>query len=395
MTSEERHEQRYQRRKFARQLKKQSRADSLGSLDFLYCYTKLFKYGLHSCRDVRWKCSVQEFEMSLFSGTAARRRKILNGTWRPDNYVHFLINERGKTRPIDAPRVQDRQVNKLYTKEVLLPLYLPDMIWNNGASLEGKGFKFSQDQLTKELRHHMNKYGINGKIILLDFHHFFPQADHQIIYNRHARLILNNEIKDFGDLIIRYSPKDIGLPLGIETSQAEMIAYPSPLDNFIKCQLGLHGAGHYMDDYIILVPPDRDAREILHQIQQKALELKLEINHGKTQIIPFGKKFRYCKTQWQILSTGRILRHCNKTTFARDKRKFYCFSNKVYLGEMTYERLYGAVNAMLAYFENYQNHNKLIQLRTLFHCLFGFFPDGIEEFRRRDRLNEILMLQEI
>ena len=53
MTSEDRKEARYIRRRDARQKKKQDRADVIGSLDFLFKYHKLFKYGLHSCREVR------------------------------------------------------------------------------------------------------------------------------------------------------------------------------------------------------------------------------------------------------------------------------------------------------------------------------------------------------
>ena len=47
----------------------------------------------------------------------------MEGRWVPGAYVHFTLSERGKTRPIDAPRIQDRQVHKVFTKKVLLSLY--------------------------------------------------------------------------------------------------------------------------------------------------------------------------------------------------------------------------------------------------------------------------------
>lgn len=53
MTSSERKELRYYRRKEARQKRKQSRADAIGSLDFIFSYHNLFKYGLDSCKNVR------------------------------------------------------------------------------------------------------------------------------------------------------------------------------------------------------------------------------------------------------------------------------------------------------------------------------------------------------
>ena len=174
---------------------------------------------------------------------------------KPCPYVHFVISERGKTRPIDAPRIQDRQIHKVYTKKVLLPLYLPDMIWNNGASLPGKGFHFSKRLLREDLHYHFKRYGRNGNIILLDCKQFFPSASHRIIYARHDKLIHDYDLRKLGDDIVASSTGDKGMPLGVEPSQAEMIAFPSPLDNYIKCQLSIKCAGHYMDDYY------KDARE--------------------------------------------------------------------------------------------------------------------------------------
>jgi len=130
------------------------------------------------------------------------------------------------------------------------------MIYNNGASLPGKGFDFSRKILMKELREHFRKYGNNGKIILLDFKKFFPSVSHQELFKRHKDIIFDKQIRIFADNIVKSTGKKYGLPLGVEPSQAEMIAFPSALDNYIKCQLSLKGAGHYMDDYYIIVPPN-------------------------------------------------------------------------------------------------------------------------------------------
>lgn len=132
---------RYERRKTRREENRLRRATAVGGLHDVFGYDDMYKAGKKCCNGVRWKNSTQRFEMHLFSGTARRRRLLLERKWIPGAYVHFTISERGKTRPIDAPRIQDRQVHKVYTKKVLLPLYRPEMIYNNGASLEGKGFQ--------------------------------------------------------------------------------------------------------------------------------------------------------------------------------------------------------------------------------------------------------------
>lgn len=145
---------RYERRKAKREANRLQRSLDVGGLKEVFTFHDLYKAGKQCCNAVRWKNSTQKFELHMFSGTARRRRLLLEHKWVPTAYVHFVISERGKTRLIDAPRIQDRQIHKVFTQKVLLPLYLPSMIWNNGASLPGKGFEFSKQELRKDLRYH-------------------------------------------------------------------------------------------------------------------------------------------------------------------------------------------------------------------------------------------------
>ena len=348
-------------------------------------YGELYKAGKKCCNGVRWKNSVQRFEMHLFSGTAVRARQVQSGTWKPAPYVHFTLCERGKVRPIDAPRVQDRQVQKAYTRNVLLPLYLPSMIYNNGASLEGKGFEFSKRLLKQELHDHFRKYGTAGSIILMDFKQFFPSAPHDEIYKRHAFFIYDEALRDFGDKIVASMGGDKGMPLGVEPSQAEMVALPSPVDNFIKCQLALKGAGHYMDDYHILVPPDRDAEEIKALVIAKAEGMGLTVSRDKTRISPLSKPFRYCKAKYQLTDTGRVIINGNRSSSKRTRRKIKAFQPRFEAGEMPADQIWASINGSMAYFEKYDDHTKLLRLRRVFFARYGFSAEKIENFRQRSR----------
>ena len=168
MTSEERREARYQRRKQKRALKKQERCDSLGPIQRVFSYRKMFLYGKKCCNGVRWKQSTQNFEAHLFSGTARRRCEILEDSWKPKKCSHFTLCERGKVRPIDAPHVTDRQVHKTLCNEVLIPLYSPGMIHDNGASQKGKGLHWHFKRIKQHLAWHFRRYGREGAILLLD-----------------------------------------------------------------------------------------------------------------------------------------------------------------------------------------------------------------------------------
>lgn len=386
---------RYERRQYKRKLKQAERNKAIGSMEDLFNFRDLYYYGLKSCNLVRWKGSVQNHEMHLVSKTARMQKDVLEGKWEPDRYIHFIIHERGKVRPIDAPRIRDRQMQKLYTKEVLLELYLPSMIYNNGASLPGKGFDFSMKLLEKELHEHYRKWGRAGSVILIDFSKFFPNADHDEIKRRHERLIFDPKIRALADQIVDSSPEEIGLPLGIETSQAEMIAYPSELDNYIKCQLGLKGAGHYMDDYCILVPPTLDAKEVLELIIAKATSLKLIINRNKTQIKPLTSTFTWCKTRYTLTETGAVIKRGNPKNLKRDRHKFLAFPNFLIDEHMGWLEVWTSVNGMIAYFKKYDDHNRILKLNRLFFNLFGFYPETIEPFRERSELWSTLPISDL
>ena len=382
---------RYQRRQEKRRRALLARTEAVGGLGDVFTYSALYQAGKDCCRGVRWKNSTQRFELRLFSQTAKQRREVLEGAWKPGPYHHFTLSERGKIRPIDAPNIRDRQVHKVYTRRALLPLYRPSMIHNNGASLPGKGFDFSQNQLKRDLRRHFRKYGRDGWIILLDFSKFFPSADHGQIYNRHQALILNDGLRRLGDRIVATIPGGIGLPLGVEPSQAEMVAFPSALDNTIKCQLAVKGAGHYMDDYYLLVPPDRDPHILLDRVMARAADLHPTIHRGKTRIQPLTKPFGYCKTKFILTERGRIITHGNRGSLKRDRRKIKAFHRKVETGEMTYLDLWSSTSGMLHYFDRYNDHRRVLALRRLFYRTFGFSCERYTTFqeheKRRTRCN--------
>lgn len=384
MNSVERHEVRYQRIKAERQRKRQRRADDIGGISKAMTFDKLYKAGKRCCCGVRWKQSTQRFEMHLFSKTAVSVRKIREKKWKPGKYASFILKERGKIRHIDAPNICDRQVHKAYTQEVLLPLYLKDMIWNNGASLKGKGFSFSKSMLVKDLRAFYRHYGREGNVILLDFKQFFPSAPHNAIIKRHDRILLDADLKKIGDDIVDSNGKDYGMPLGVEPSQAEMIALPSPLDNLLKCQLGVKYMGHYMDDYYILVPPNQNAKEIMQKAIKKANGIGLTISTSKTKIKPICKPFKYCKAKYILTPSGRVIVSGNKKGIYRACRKIKVFKKKIDSSTMKYDDLRTSVNGMLAYLKSYNNHHQILKISRLFYSAFGFLPDKTFEYKLRE-----------
>ena len=94
MTSEQRKELRYQRRKAKREAKTRERNRKIGALEEVFSFDNMFQYGLKCCKNVGWKQSTQNFQSHLLSNTAKQRKKILDGEYKPKHCTEFILHER-------------------------------------------------------------------------------------------------------------------------------------------------------------------------------------------------------------------------------------------------------------------------------------------------------------
>lgn len=383
MTSDERREARYQRRKAKRAENLEKRRALVGSADDVFAFHIMYKEGKKCCNGVRWKQSVQNFELHLFSRTAKNRKKVMTGNYKPVKCVQFILVERGIPRNIEAPHINDRQVQKVLTQDVLFTLYKPGMIRANGASMKNKGLADSQMVLKKQLQKHFKRYGFSGWVILSDMHHFFPSGDHEIIKATHEKFIADPTVRGVADTVTEANGKDVGEPIGIEPSQSEMVYLPTPLDKHMTCQEHLQGHGHYMDDFCMLVPPDRDPKEVLDIFISYTKKLKLIVNEKKTHIIPFGKPFRYCKAKYIIKPTGKVIIKGSRESLPRARRKLNAMPERIAAGEATYEDVRMTYNSTHAYYDRYDDHEKVLKLNRMVYAIYGFEPT-LENFRRAD-----------
>lgn len=342
---------------------------------------------------VRWKKCSATTRCSNTAGNAAtvyagsRARRTLSGIcfqhseaaaayfgkrWRPKKYVHFTVCERGKIRGIDAPHITDRQIHKVISKEVLEPLYDPSMIYDNGASRIGKGLHWQIKRIKQQLARHYRKYGRAGGVLLLDLKKFFPYAPHSIIYQRHQRYILNPDFRRIADTIIDTAPGEFpgrGMPLGVEPSQQEMAAMPSAVDNWIKCQMSTHSAGHYMDDYCIILPDIEDLKKLGRAIVRQFEIRGIPVNKKKCKIIPLTKPFRWCKARFTLTETGKIKVNGSRDGVIRARRKLKLFHREWRAGKRTLQEVAQYMNCQEAYYKNFDDHGRLLRLRRLCYAI--------------------------
>lgn len=129
------------------------------------------------------------------------------------------------------------------------------------------------------------KYGKKGYVLQFDIHHYFPAIDHDVLKEKLRKMIKDEDISNLlFSLIDSYHEenRNTGLPMGNQTSQCFALIYLDGVDRLIKEKYRMKYYSRYMDDGIIISESKEKLRELLRDIKEACLELKLELN-PKTQ----------------------------------------------------------------------------------------------------------------
>lgn len=74
----------------------------------------------------------------------------------------FSVIERGKQRDIRACHITDRLVQNALCEQVLLPELTPKFVYDNCATLRGKGIDFALDRIRLHLQAAHRDYGLGN-----------------------------------------------------------------------------------------------------------------------------------------------------------------------------------------------------------------------------------------
>ena len=255
-----------------------------------------------SSKASKWKPATQRYHSQLLLNNMLLQEDLRNGTYRIEPTVNFWIRERGKARYIESPTIRDRIVQKVLTQEILLPYLTKPLIYDNYASLKGRGTTFARKRTDILLHRFIRKHGTDGYVLLIDIKHYFPSIDHGILKDMvHARIHEPPEIMNLIDYVIDCSShSDVGLNLGSEAPQIFAVYYLNPVDTYIKTVKGVKYYGRYMDDMMILSESKEELKELLAEIREQLAKLKLEINEKKTHITKLSKGFTFLQVKYSV-----------------------------------------------------------------------------------------------
>ncbi len=369
MTSEERHEARYQRRKAARAERKRERFADCDNFDRVFSYGNLYRAYKKCRKGVGWKASTQKYMTRAPLNVYNTYARLQKGTFRSSGFYEFDIVERGKLRHIRSVTIGERVVQRCLCDNALVPMLQRTFIYDNGASMERKGYSFAINRVCVHLRRHFRKYGTEGYVLLFDFSKFFDRVSHKLVKGilhdafTDERLLKLTEhfIDAFGDM---------GLGLGSQISQVLALASANRLDHYIKQDCGIKGYVRYNDDGCLFHRSKAYLERCLEGIKAICKDLEITINEKKTQIVKLSHGFSFLKTRFFLLPSGKIVRKIYKRSVTKERRKLKSFQRKLEDGNLTSEDVYTSWQSWKAYASNFDAHGTVRRMGQLYDRLF-------------------------
>lgn len=324
MTSEERHEARYQRRKAKREAQR-AKANSLATFDLVFSFGRLYRSAKLCYRGVGWKGSTQSYRTNELLNVGTTYRQLKARKRRLRRCYEFDIFERGKPRHIMAVYINDRVPLRCLCDYALIPLLTRSFIFDNGACMSGKGISFTLDRLERHLHQFWNEYGVDGYVLIFDIHGFFPSIRHDLVMSILEAAIYDEEILRFTEYSISQFGEGVGLGLGSPVSQVCALASLNKLDHLIKEKARIRYYGRYMDDGYLI----HHSKEYLQRCRKAIIRycnsIGLELNENKTQIRPLRRGVRFLKVRFILKESGRVIRLPNRRNVTSMRRKLKKF----------------------------------------------------------------------
>lgn len=306
-----------------------------------------------------WKPQVQRFEMNYLIELSNLQRELESGDYTFQSSVEFTLHERGKKRRITGEQIKDRVSKHGLCDEILTPAVRKYLIYDNGASVKGKGIDFTRKRLLTHLRKYYQTHHTNdGYILLIDFSKYYDNIRHDRLMEQFEKYIKDEKALDFLRKVIDRSKVDVSymtdeeyagcmdtvfnsldyqevdkslltgekymykhLNIGDQVAQIAGIIYPIPIDNYVKIVKGVKFYGRYMDDSYAIHESKEFLEELLQGIMVIAKELGITVNTRKTRICKLSSLWRFLQVQYSLTDTGRVIQKINPKRLTTMRRK--------------------------------------------------------------------------
>lgn len=361
-----------------------------------------------SVKGSKWKETTQKFMMNFLRYIFSIQEDLLNRTLENGPVEEFSLSERGRVRPISSIRIRDRIVRHALCDEILLPEVKKHIIYDNGASIKGRGISHQRERFEVHLRRYYKQYGNEGWILFGDFSKFYDNIIHEIAKRELLKLFDDDEFIDwlltlifdgfkidvsymtdeeyancmtetFNKLDYREIPKEQltgekwmekSVNIGDQLSQVIGIYYPYRIDNYVKYVRSQKFYGRYMDDWYITNLSKEELVDLLEHIRVIAKELGIHINEKKTRIVKISSTYKFLQVKYTLTKDGKIVKRINPDRVTTMRRKLKKLAIKVANGEIPYENIENMFRGWMGSFYKLLSRQQRKNLITLYEDLF-------------------------
>lgn len=330
-----------------------------------------------SVKSSKWKETTQKFMMNFLRYIFEIQDDIVNRTLQNGTMQEFTLHERDRIRPITSIQIRDRIVRHVLCDDILLPEVKKHIIYDNCASIKGRGISQQRKRFEIHLHKYYEQYGNDGWILFGDFSKFYDNIIHEIAKQELLKLFDDDEFINwlltlifesfkidvsymtdeeyascmtdtFNKLEYRKIPKEQltgekwmekSVNIGDQLSQVIGIYYPYRIDNYVKYVRSQKFYGRYMDDWYIMSPSKEELNDLLKHICEIAKEYGIHINMKKTRIVKISGTYKFLQIKYTLTDNGKVIKRINPNRVTTMRRKLKKLAVKVVNGEVDYENV--------------------------------------------------------
>jgi len=358
-----------------------------------------------------WKESVQNFEANEMLRCWGIKRSLLGEEaygekYKPTPGKPFIQIERGRARYIKAPTIEDRVVQKALNQAVLLPEVLPRLIYDNGASVKGKGNDFGRKRFEAHIHKHFRERGDNGGYVLFgDFSKYFDNLRHDYIRSIVRPLIPSKEEYDLFCAILDSFRPDVsfmsdeeyegametvynaldhvgyagdrskllgkGCDIGAELSQTMGVFYPHGMDNYFKNVVGVKYYGRYMDDTHCIGDSVEEMAEYKRLLKEQSDCMGIFLSEKKTHIMRLDRPFTWLKIQYTLTPSGHLVRNLSHDAIVRERKRIKYLAMQLKTGAISRAYAEKCYLCWRGSNKKYDAHRSIESLDALYRELIG------------------------
>lgn len=339
-----------------------------------------------SVKGSKWKETTQKFMMNFLRYIFSIQEDLLNRTLENGPVEEFSLSERGRVRPISSIRIRDRIVRHALCDEILLPEVKKHIIYDNGASIKGRGISHQRERFEVHLRRYYNEIAKRELLKLFDDDEFidwlltliFDGFKIDVSYMTDEEYA-NCMTETFNKLDYREIPKEQltgekwmekSVNIGDQLSQVIGIYYPYRIDNYVKYVRSQKFYGRYMDDWYIMNLSKEELVDLLEHIRVIAKELGIHINEKKTRIVKISSTYKFLQVKYTLTKDGKIVKRINPDRVTTMRRKLKKLAIKVANGEIPYENIENMFRGWMGSFYKLLSRQQRKNLITLYEDLF-------------------------